>query len=377
MDILKKLLVDYLADDKTMISYRPSFNQFTGGVLATLLLQQILYWYKNNNYKPFYKFRTPCKHKNYKDGDSWTEETGFTEYEFDSALKKIGIKMTKETKEKKHEFLVEYWRTPAHLTYFQVNIENLLKKIQGLKPTGKNKNSKSENIKAPNREKSNYLQSDKTGLDITETTRDYTKNSSSSFNFETTNKKTEQEIRQKLKGFSLGENDIQNVIQEHSQELDRVLLQVRQTEFLFDKNLIKNRALIFKKNLVSGYVDNRYKQHLTKNKPKKTPVELMQEELKIKLQTVIDKYNDLRGESITSDKDLIRIYKSCKYNNSDLISILEYYFTKDTKDRDSYPTLKAFLSDSPLLDSVYENVKLNNLEMWSQVQTLFSTNNLQ
>lgn len=387
MDFSEQLLSVYLSDDKSMISYRPNLNRITGGVLPSILLQQILYRYKNNDNKPFYKFKAPCKHRNYKEGDSWTEETGFTLYEFNSAIQKIGIKLNKKNREEKHDFFVEYWKTPDNLTYFQINTKNLLKKIQELSRSNKKQfpesetSSENEKDHPRKREISIPRKVDKNDFHITENTKDNSKNSSSSFNSETTTTKQIQEIKEKLQDFSLSENDIQNVIQDNSQELDRVFLQAKQAEWLYDNNLIQNRALIFKKNLDSGYIDNRYKQHLQSITPKKSPAEIIQEEINNKIQPILEKFRDLTGENITSDDDLIRIYKSCKYNNSDLLCILETYYTNEQGIYFDTPglclSLKDFLSDQILQDEIFNDVKQANSEMWSSINMIFNSKNQQ
>ena len=78
-----------LANDQNIIPYRKELNAITGGVTATILLQQVSYWWKKSGSQPFYKFIQPCKHEKYHDGDSWTEELGFSRKEFLTAIKKL------------------------------------------------------------------------------------------------------------------------------------------------------------------------------------------------------------------------------------------------------------------------------------------------
>lgn len=120
-------LHNLLADDRGLIVYRPKLNEVTTSVTSTILLQQILYWYKKTGYKPFYKFKEPCQHESYTGGDSWCEELGFTKSEFDSALKKIGQKLKKGTK--KENFLIYYWNDMSRKTYYEVNIFLLEKQL--------------------------------------------------------------------------------------------------------------------------------------------------------------------------------------------------------------------------------------------------------
>lgn len=117
-------IIDLLASDKELISYRPKFAKAAGGILQAILLQQILYWYKAGGYKPFYKFKEPCDNGKYRAGDSWTESLGFTRYEFDKALASFGQKISKSVG-KDPAALVWYWTGLDRLTYYEVNIAAL------------------------------------------------------------------------------------------------------------------------------------------------------------------------------------------------------------------------------------------------------------
>lgn len=66
-----------IANDKNIIPYRKELNLITGGALESIFLAQLLYWYEVNDCNEFYKFREPCDHPLYKEGDSWCEELGF------------------------------------------------------------------------------------------------------------------------------------------------------------------------------------------------------------------------------------------------------------------------------------------------------------
>lgn len=114
-------------DQKGSIPYRPQYNHITGKVTASILLQQISYWWFISEQKPFYKFRAPCDHELCRKGDSWTEELGMTIYEFDGALKRIGAKVTKGTSKKDllKKNLVIYWTDTNRVTWYQVNEELL------------------------------------------------------------------------------------------------------------------------------------------------------------------------------------------------------------------------------------------------------------
>ena len=77
--------IKIMADEKAVISYRPKFNKHTGSVLATILLQQAAYWWCKMGEQPYYKFKEPCNAPQYRDGESWCEELGFSRREFDTA----------------------------------------------------------------------------------------------------------------------------------------------------------------------------------------------------------------------------------------------------------------------------------------------------
>ena len=67
-----------IANDKNIIPYRKELNLITGGALESIFLAQLLYWYEVNDCNEFFKFREPCEHSLYKEGDSWVEELGFS-----------------------------------------------------------------------------------------------------------------------------------------------------------------------------------------------------------------------------------------------------------------------------------------------------------
>lgn len=128
IDILK-----IFANDKRLILYRPEWRAFTGSVLSTILLQQILYWWDKMGRKPFYKFKEPCGNKLYTEGDSWIEELGFSRTEFDTALKKIGVKISaKNPLDPDSTFFVKYWTDINRVTYYTINAEVLEEALTGI-----------------------------------------------------------------------------------------------------------------------------------------------------------------------------------------------------------------------------------------------------
>lgn len=115
-----------VADDRRVISYRPALMKVMHSIIDIILLQQIVYRYEQNGQQPFYKFKAPCKHSLYRDGDSWTEETGLTKKQFDAAIARVGVKV------KGVEFyqktccslgVVVYTVDMNRLTYWRVNMK--------------------------------------------------------------------------------------------------------------------------------------------------------------------------------------------------------------------------------------------------------------
>lgn len=126
-----QLFLAVLAEDREVISYRKGLRKITGSVTSAILLQQIIYWASKKEWKPFYKFRGPCSHKLYQQGDSWLEELGFTGPEFDNAIEKIGTKVVKgmskrEAYQKQDKTgLVIYWTDKSRLTWYHLNTDLL------------------------------------------------------------------------------------------------------------------------------------------------------------------------------------------------------------------------------------------------------------
>lgn len=77
---------------RNSISYHPEFRKLplVKSVTSALLLQQLDFWFER--YESFWKFAAPARnHKLYKEGDSWTEELGFSKDEFRTAFANIGV----------------------------------------------------------------------------------------------------------------------------------------------------------------------------------------------------------------------------------------------------------------------------------------------
>ena len=73
------------------IPYNKAYRKIAGSVTATILWQQLEYWFDTMHGK-FFKFMEPVKDEKfgYQKGDSWTEELGFSSTEFRTAFGKIG-----------------------------------------------------------------------------------------------------------------------------------------------------------------------------------------------------------------------------------------------------------------------------------------------
>lgn len=80
-----------LAFTQRRIPYLPELKQRCGSVCASILMQQLEYWFAQRP-DGFYKFLEPCAHEDYKPQDSWTEELHFSLREFRGAFDKIGVR---------------------------------------------------------------------------------------------------------------------------------------------------------------------------------------------------------------------------------------------------------------------------------------------
>ena len=124
------LLAKLFGGDKESIPYRPRVAMIVGGVSNAILFQQIVYRWNGNEQKPFYKFKEPCAHHLYKEGDSWLEELGFSRREFDNGIAEIGIKKTKDVtlkdaieQCKEQRKPVIYWITPGRVTFYTIVLD--------------------------------------------------------------------------------------------------------------------------------------------------------------------------------------------------------------------------------------------------------------
>ncbi|OCR86681.1 hypothetical protein CFT13S00388_07965 [Campylobacter fetus subsp. testudinum] len=121
-----------IANDSNIIPYRKELNAITGGVLESIFLSQFLYWYEKNGGE-FYKFREPCSHSLYKQGDSWCEELEFSVKQIDRIIKSL-----------KEKNIITTRTDINRITYYDVNLEQLNNLLNGIYV-----NDKREDIELP------------------------------------------------------------------------------------------------------------------------------------------------------------------------------------------------------------------------------------
>ncbi len=126
--------LNVLVHDANIIPYRKEFNIITGGITASILLQQVIYRCGHRN-TPFYKFKEPCEHELYKPEQSWKEELGFSRREFDTAIAAISTKIKKGQDLTEINTPVVHWTTIDRITYYQLNMCVLRKALKRLYET--------------------------------------------------------------------------------------------------------------------------------------------------------------------------------------------------------------------------------------------------
>ncbi|ARR04570.1 hypothetical protein CVIC12175_1471 [Campylobacter vicugnae] len=100
-----------IANYKNIIPYRKELNLITGGALESIFLAQLLYWYEVNDGNEFLKFREPCDHPAYRQGNSLVEELGFSIKIIDRIIKVF-----------KNKGFLSTRTTLNRTTYYKVNI---------------------------------------------------------------------------------------------------------------------------------------------------------------------------------------------------------------------------------------------------------------
>jgi hypothetical protein len=138
------------------IPYVKEIRTIAGSVTATILWQQLDYWFSKNP-DGFYKFLEPCTLTLYKKGCSWVEEVGFSSNEFRNAFSKIGIayKSKKEfdsssnifLKNNKTYYFCSYYDRIKNLTFYYRNhklVDDTLNAIISSTKTVNNENEFTE-----------------------------------------------------------------------------------------------------------------------------------------------------------------------------------------------------------------------------------------
>jgi uncharacterized phage protein (TIGR02220 family) len=98
------------------IPYNKAYRQIAGSVTATILMQQLEYWFEKMH-GPFFKFLEPVEGEKfgYKNGDSWTESLGFSAAEFRTAFKRIGIIYTSK---KQYDAVEDKFQGKMYCSYY-------------------------------------------------------------------------------------------------------------------------------------------------------------------------------------------------------------------------------------------------------------------
>lgn len=127
-----------LAISRGCIPYIKELRNIAGSVTASILMQQLDYWFDKTNGDPFYKFKAPCENEYYKNGDSFTEELGFSIEEFTNAFAKIGFSYKSKTEFENATnkfqamFFCSYFDRKEGLTFYFRNHELLDTKLNQL-----------------------------------------------------------------------------------------------------------------------------------------------------------------------------------------------------------------------------------------------------
>jgi hypothetical protein len=142
-----KALFNAIAGDGRFIVVRPELVKHFGSANVTMLFSRLLFWADVSKGAPFYKFKEPCGHELYREGDSWTEELGLEHRAIKTALDKIGYKkgeasrkkiaadiakvkgaeataedVKREEKSRISEALVTYYTDRDRVTWYEVNM---------------------------------------------------------------------------------------------------------------------------------------------------------------------------------------------------------------------------------------------------------------
>ena len=110
-----------------IIPYCPALVEECGGVIPAIFLAQVAYWFERNDYEPFWKFKAPSTSDFYRDGDSWTEELGFSRRQFDRAREAVSARVRKGDSRADlfADNFVIYWLDGHRRTWYELNLSLL------------------------------------------------------------------------------------------------------------------------------------------------------------------------------------------------------------------------------------------------------------
>jgi uncharacterized protein YodC (DUF2158 family) len=114
------MLVDYTIPYVKELRKLPLLKSVT----ASILMQQLDYWFNIQGKVSFYKFLEPCDNQRaYKSGDSWTEELGMSADEFKTAFGQIGVSYKSKAQ---YDAALDKFQGKYYCSYFnRVNRETL------------------------------------------------------------------------------------------------------------------------------------------------------------------------------------------------------------------------------------------------------------
>lgn len=103
-----------------VVPYRKEMRYIVGTVNASILWQQLEYWFEIMNAGRFYKFLSALGEEKfgYREGDSWTEELAFSETEFRTAFSRLGVAYKSKKEFKAQDILGDIFKGKMYCSYF-------------------------------------------------------------------------------------------------------------------------------------------------------------------------------------------------------------------------------------------------------------------
>jgi hypothetical protein len=230
------------------IPYIKEVRQIAKSVTATILMQQLDYWFDKYP-NGFYKFKSPCNHINYKQGDSWEEELFFSEEEFTTAFSKIGHSHKSKTEfdssldKFNNKFYCSYFDRKTCLTYYYRNHDLLDDELEKISTNRQSRNTETDNhgIQKPTITEPPYNIT-KTTQKITQNIKNNKKENEDFFNsfYQSYPKKINKPNAEKTfnKILSANKNNIPLFVEKITEGLNKYkeLLSLKNTELQFTQN---------------------------------------------------------------------------------------------------------------------------------------------